>query len=146
MFGSSDSKSKSKGKAAAKQNKGSLNSIVHGTKIKGDIVSDSDIRIDGELVGSLECAGKLIIGESGAIDGEVKCDSAVIQGVFTGRLIVDNTLDVKATGKINGEIKTEKLIVEAGALFNVHCQMGDKAFGTSQEPFIENRNTKGKPS
>lgn len=132
MFKATDNKKK-----PVKSGSGMLNSIVDGTQVKGDLTCESDIRIDGKLVGSLKCEGKLIIGESGIIEGDVHCENAVIQGSFQGQLVVANTLDVKESGKINGEIKTEKLIVEAGAVFNVRCQMGDMAFGAPPEPFIE---------
>jgi len=40
-----------------------------------------------------------------------------------GKLTVNELLHVKETAKINGEIVTDKLIVQAGAIFNVTCQM-----------------------
>lgn len=127
MFGGSNEKNKKK---AVNIPEGALNSIVAGTEVRGDIESKSDIRIDGTLIGSLNCSGKVIIGKTGNLEGDIKCQDAVVQGSFEGTLAVENSLDVKASARINGEINTEKLIVESGAIFNVHCQMGNKSFGT----------------
>ena len=86
---------------------------------------DSDIRIDGKLIGSLTCGGKVIIGPNGAIDGDIKCKNALIEGSFNGLLSVVDTLTVNQGAKIKGDVTTEKLVVHSGAEFNVTCSMGE---------------------
>ena len=110
-----------------------LNSLVQGTSISGDIVADSDIRIDGNLKGTLECAAKVVIGPTGSIEGEIRCQNAVIEGRFKGDLFVDQLLQVKEKAEINGNISTGKILVQAGATFNVSCKMGSKATRTSDK-------------
>lgn len=105
----------------------SINSMVQGTRMEGTLHADSDIRIDGELKGSLVCNGKLIIGETGKIEGDIKCSNAVIEGTFDGILNVKELLHIKETANINGEINTDKLIVQSGAVFNVSCKMGGQS-------------------
>ena len=103
------------------------NSIVTGTKIEGELVANSDIRIDGEIIGKLQCNGKVIIGSEGRFQGDIQCINAVIEGAFTGNLAVKELLNVRETAKINGEINTSKLIVQSGAIFNVTCIMGGQS-------------------
>ncbi len=50
-----------------------INLISNGTDITGDIISNGDIRIDGSLKGSLNTKGKVVIGQTGKISGEVIC-------------------------------------------------------------------------
>jgi len=124
MFGSKKNEpavKKSNGMSSAPSH--ALNSLVQGTEVKGTITSDSDIRIDGKLVGDLECATKLIIGPTGTIEGDVQCENALIEGSFHGNLIVRSTLHIKENAQIVGDIKTDKLIVDQGAVFNVTCNM-----------------------
>jgi len=102
----------------------SLNTIVNGTTIEGTIKSESDIRIDGIIKGSLNCNAKVIIGPSGFIEGEVRCQNAVIEGRFEGTLQVAELLNVRETAKVVGDVRTNKLIVQSGAVFSVACQMG----------------------
>lgn len=104
----------------------SLNSLVQGTTVEGTVTSDSDIRVDGLIKGKLICKAKVIIGNSGSIEGEVKCRSAVIEGTFNGSIIVEELLNIRESAKISGEISTNKLIVQSGAVFNVSCNMGGK--------------------
>lgn len=99
------------------------NKIAQGTTLKGDIESEGSFRIEGELIGNLNIRGKVVIGESGVVDGEVICENADIEGTFKGRLKVNTCLNLKGTAHISGEVITDQLIVEAGASFNATCQM-----------------------
>lgn len=101
-----------------------LNTLVNGTVIEGTIKSESDIRVDGIIKGSLNCNAKVIIGPNGFVEGEVRCQNAVIEGKFDGVLQVSELLNVRESAKVNGEVSTNKLIVQSGAVFNVNCQMG----------------------
>ena len=102
----------------------SLNTLVKGTVVEGTVKSESDIRIDGVIKGSLNCNAKVIIGPSGLIEGEVKCANAVIEGKFEGSLQVSELLNVRENAKVSGDVRTNKLIVQSGAVFNVDCKMG----------------------
>jgi len=107
----------------------SLNTLVKGTVVEGIVKSESDIRVDGTIKGSLNCNAKVIVGPTGFIEGDVKCENAVIEGRFTGNLQVAELLNVRETAEISGDVKTNKLIVQSGAIFNVTCQMGIQASG-----------------
>ncbi|MBL0119045.1 MAG: polymer-forming cytoskeletal protein [Saprospiraceae bacterium] len=100
----------------------SINSIGLGSTISGDIVAKNDFRIDGALNGNLTCDARIIIGESGNIEGNIICASAVIQGKLTGTLKVSDTLEVNSKAIINGEVSTGRLIIENGAIFYVKCR------------------------
>jgi cytoskeletal protein CcmA (bactofilin family) len=102
----------------------SSNSLVQGTNVEGTIQADKDIRIDGTLKGTLTCKGKVIIGPTGYISGDITCENAVIEGRFEGILIVGDVLHVKETAKIEGDVSTQKLVVQPGSIFNVKCKMG----------------------
>ncbi|MBL7818755.1 MAG: polymer-forming cytoskeletal protein [Saprospiraceae bacterium] len=104
-------------------NENALNSLVRGTKVEGTITADSDIRIDGTIKGTLVCTAKVIIGPSGLIDGEVKCQNAVIEGKFYGILRVSELLSIKETAEVVGDVTTAKLSVAPGAIFDVTCKM-----------------------
>ena len=111
------------GKPALPSGENALNSLVRGTTVEGSIVAESDIRIDGTIRGTLTCSAKVIIGPSGLIDGEVKCQNAVIEGKFYGKLRVADLLSVKESAEIVAEVTTSKLSVAPGAIFDVTCKM-----------------------
>lgn len=114
---------------------GKTNRIVEGTTINGNIVSASDIRLDGQLVGNLQSKGKLVIGPTGNIKGDVVCKNADIEGLFEGKIQVQEILNIKSKAHIKGDVICGKLAVEPGAEFSASCVM---------KPQIKNSPTDGK--
>ncbi|AWH84469.1 polymer-forming cytoskeletal protein [Flavobacterium album] len=102
---------------------GKTNRIVEGTTIKGDIISQADFRLDGELTGNFTSRGKIVIGPAGSVTGDIKCKNADIEGRFNGKIEVDEQLNVKSKAHIKGEVITGKLSVEPGAEFSASCVM-----------------------
>lgn len=112
------------------------NIIGQGTKITGDIETNGDIRIDGNIEGNINSKGKVVIGSNGLIKGEVFCSNAEVAGSLNGKITVSELLSLKASSKVNGDIKTGKLNIEPGAIFSGTCNMGNQATsgGTVQGP------------
>lgn len=123
MFGNSKNDNKSNGVISTPSTSTS-NSLVQGTSIDGTVHAEKDIRIDGTMSGTLICKGKLIIGPTGSVTGDVQCENAVIEGRFEGVMSVGEVLHVKETAKVEGDISTQRLIVQPGSIFNVKCKMG----------------------
>lgn len=101
-----------------------VNMIGNGTVITGDIQSKSDIRIDGILKGSVKTEGKLVVGSTGVVEGDVVCVGADISGEIKAKITVSQLLTLKSTSKLNGDIITNKLSIEPGATFSGSCSMG----------------------
>ena len=102
-----------------------INLISTGTEITGDIISSGDIRIDGTLKGSLNTKGKVVIGPTGRISGEVICKNSEVSGIVEGKISVGQLLNLKASSKIMGDISTSKLSIEPGAMFSGNCKMSE---------------------
>ncbi|WP_035669009.1 polymer-forming cytoskeletal protein [Flavobacterium sp. 83] len=102
---------------------GKTNRIVEGTTIKGDIVSQADFRLDGELIGNFQSSGKIVIGPAGSVTGDIVCKNADIEGKFNGKIHVAEILNVKSKASIHGEVSVGKLSVEPGADFSASCTM-----------------------
>jgi len=102
---------------------GKTNRIVEGTAIKGDIISQADFRLDGKLTGNLQCNGKIVIGPAGAVQGDIVCKNADIEGRYEGKIQVAEMLNVKSKANITGHVVCAKLSVEPGATFSASCEM-----------------------
>jgi cytoskeletal protein CcmA (bactofilin family) len=115
---------------------GQPNRIEKNTKIKGDIISEADFRIDGKLDGNVKTSGKVVIGKGGYINGKVECVNADIEGNFNGELLVSDLLSLKSSAIIEGTVTVAKLSVEPGATFNASCSMNGKngLNGTTSRP------------
>ena len=119
--------------------------IGNGTKITGDINSNGDIRVDGSLTGELITKGKVIIGETGKIKGEINCKNSDVEGSIEGKITVAQLLAIKTKGRINGDIITNRLAIEPGCQFTGNCDM-DAATALSNEELIKTNQQKSKPS
>ena len=102
-----------------------INIISVGTDITGDVKSTGDIRIDGSLTGNLNTKGKVVIGATGKVSGEIVCKNSEISGIIEGRIIVGQLLNLKTSSKIFGDIETLKLSIEPGAIFTGTCKMSE---------------------
>ncbi len=103
----------------------SINFLGNGTIIKGDIKSNGDYRIDGHLMGSINSKGKVVIGASGKVEGEIICQNADFSGIIKAKVVVHELLTLKAAAKLTGDIFVTKLAIEPGARFTGSCNMND---------------------
>ncbi|WP_281541836.1 bactofilin family protein [Maribacter aestuarii] len=117
---------------------GQPNRIEKNTKIKGDIISEADFRIDGKLDGNVKTSGKVVIGKDGYIHGKVECVNADIEGSFNGELLVSDLLSLKSSAVIEGTVSVTKLAVEPGATFNASCTMKGKGGSISSSSSTQN--------
>lgn len=103
-------------------NVNSISRISAGTVIKGEILSPGDIRIDGTFDGKLHSKGRVVIGETAVIKGDIFCDNIDLWGKVEGNLYVKDTLALKEGCIVNGNLHIKKLSVELGAVFNGNCK------------------------
>ena len=99
----------------------SFNILSSDTELKGDITTNGDFRIDGKLIGSVICKGKLTLGLTGSIQGHIECENAEISGTIDGDMIVSGRVSMKETAIFNGEIITTELSVEPGSRLTMKC-------------------------
>lgn len=100
-----------------------LNSLADGTTITGDIRVNSNFRLDGIINGNVHAESKVVIGESGVLNGNLFCTEADIEGTIKGDLKVDGLLVLREKANIVGTIKAPRLHLEDGAQFTGNCEM-----------------------
>jgi len=115
---------KDKDMAKLNETNGVVNLIGVGTTISGDITSSGDIRVDGTLKGSINTKGKVVVGTTGIVEGDVVCQNADVSGELKAKVSVSELLSLKSTAKLDGDIITNKLAIEPGANFSGSCSMG----------------------
>ena len=112
-------------------NVNSVSRISAGTVIKGEIQSPYDLRIDGTFEGKVQTKGRVVIGESAIIKGDIICENVDLWGRVEGDLYVKDTLALKEGCKMNGNINVSRLSVELGATFNgTCCTITEEEFNT----------------
>ena len=101
--------------------------ISTGTKVKGEISSSNDIRIDGTFEGKIYSKGRVVVGEKALIKGDIICSSVDFWGTMEGNFFVKDTLSLKSSSKVKGDLHIKRLQVELDAKFDGTCQMISEA-------------------
>src|SRR5688572_13399202 len=86
-----------------------LNIIGTGTQVKGDIISDGDLRIDGKINGNVISKSKVAVGAGASVTGNVQARSADVSGRIDGDVEIAETVFLRATAIINGNVRTSKI-------------------------------------
>ncbi len=98
--------------------------IGAGNTIIGDIQSNGDIRVDGNVKGNVYSKAKVLIGPSGSIEGNLHSNEADVSGHVQGNISTKGLLILKGNASVTGDIHTTKLFIEPTVSFNGQCQMG----------------------
>jgi cytoskeletal protein CcmA (bactofilin family) len=100
-----------------------INRICAGTEFVGNISTTTDIRIDGIVEGNIAAKGKVVIGETGSIKGDINARNADILGAINGKLNIADFLALKSTAKVKGDILVGRLLIDVGAVLVGYCSM-----------------------
>ena len=102
-----------------------LNRLVSGTKLKGDLSTESNLRADGIIQGSVSCKGKFVLGEQGKLEGNLVALQAEIEGNIEADLTIDGLLILRKSANIRGAVQSGRLVIEDGAQLNGNIATGD---------------------
>jgi cytoskeletal protein CcmA (bactofilin family) len=110
--------------AQEKPTNGGTTLIGAGTTLKGDITSNSDLRIDGTVIGNIQSSAKVVIGANGVVEGDISGNQADVIGKVTGNIKAKDLLQLRGESTVTGNLYAEKLQIEPSATFNGQCHMG----------------------
>src|SRR5215475_4405316 len=86
-------------------------------KIKGEILSRAELRIDGAVEGKLESHNRLTINASGKVDAAIKAAEVVIAGTVNGNVEATQRIVLRKGANLVGDVKTAGIVIEDGAYF-----------------------------
>jgi len=102
-----------------------LNRLVSGTKVIGDLVAESNLRVDGVIEGNVSCKGKFVLGTDGQLVGNLVSAESEIEGTVEGDLRVEGLLVLRKTAVIKGALASGRLVIEDGAQLQGSVSSGD---------------------
>ena len=93
-------------------------SIGKAVKVNGQIKSQEDLYVDGDVEGTVELIQhKLTIGPNGKVHAAVKAREVVVLGSIQGNVEASDRIEIRKDAKLVGDIKTARIIIEDGAYF-----------------------------
>jgi cytoskeletal protein CcmA (bactofilin family) len=86
--------------------------------IKGDIRSEEDLLIDGQVEGTLDLGQhRLVVGPNAQIQARITAREVEVQGVMHGNVEVVERIILRKTSKVIGDLKMGGIVIEDGASF-----------------------------
>jgi cytoskeletal protein CcmA (bactofilin family) len=86
-------------------------------RFRGDMISNEELYLDGELEGTLEVRHRLTIGPNGKIKANVKAKELVVRGSIQGNVEAIDRIVIMNGASIVGDVKTAGIVIEDGAFF-----------------------------
>ena len=106
---------------------GKISMIATGVVIEGVVSSKGDIRIEGEIKGTLLCNAKVVLGRSGSVKGDIESRTATIAGKVEGTICVHEFIHLQESAKIEGDLIYEKIQMDPGAVIAGQMRTGKEA-------------------
>ena len=92
--------------------------IGKGMTVKGDIHSQEDLFIDGEVEGSIDLEQHVLtIGPAGKVEAKIRARDVVISGSVAGNIEALHKILIRKDARLIGDIKTAGISIEDGAYF-----------------------------
>ncbi len=99
-----------------------LSTLSADLQFDGNITGGGDLQIDGAIKGDVR-VGRLIVGETGAVEGNVSGDYVEIRGRVVGA-ISGKQVKLIATAYVDGDITAEQMSIDIGAYFQGRVLQG----------------------
>ncbi|WP_125256912.1 bactofilin family protein [Brevundimonas fluminis] len=117
--------------AAATPGRG-LSTLSADLNFEGNVSGGGDLQIDGQIKGDVR-VGRLIVGETGAVDGNVSADYIEIRGRVQGA-VTGKQVKLVSTAYVDGDITAEQLSIDVGAYFQGRCIQGRRDAAPAPKP------------
>ena len=101
------------------------NTIAAGSRVRGDVSGPGGFRVDGAIEGALAADGPVVVGEGGAIDGDIRGRDVTILGRVRGNVVAVGRLEIGPTGSVLGDITVQSFRMHTGGVFRGTSRMGD---------------------
>ncbi len=102
--------------------------IGRSIRINGDLRGDEDLRIEGDVSGTVELKNSaLTIGKEGKVKAGVYAKSIVVDGETKGDLYATECVSVHANARVQGNIIAPRVSIVEGAHFKGSIEMDPEA-------------------
>jgi len=86
-------------------------------KIVGEVTSDEELYLDGDLDGKLNLRNRLTVGPNSKVNANIKAQEITVFGTIKGNVESESRVSLRTGASIVGDIKTAGIVIEDGAYF-----------------------------
>lgn len=107
-----------------------LSLIDRHSAFDGTYRSSRDLRIEGQVKGTIECRGTLHVAQGAQVDAHVEAENIVVAGELSGEIVCRGRLQLMPTGRLRGKVSTQTLVINEGAIYEGQLEMMSPETGT----------------
>lgn len=100
--------------------------VGESVKLKGNLKSNSNIKIAGSLQGEIKTKGNVEVDKSSKINGKIQAKNIKVSGTINGNIEVKEQIEITETGKVFGDINSNILKIQPGAIFTGKSTMQEQ--------------------
>ena len=97
--------------------------IGEGLNIEGDLSSDEEVIVHGNVRGKLTTSDQVSVTSSGVVQADVTGATVAIAGQVTGDVTASERVDLQAGGRLVGDVKPARFTIADGASFKGNVDM-----------------------
>ena len=101
-------------------------SLVKGTTLYGDIMTENNIRVECDVKGKILTSGRIVVSDQARVDGNIQCGSALVMGLVKGNIVSSGEVALKMPAKVSGNILASVVDVEKGVVITGICRIKEK--------------------
>ena len=106
------------------KNEDRLDTVIgKNARIKGDLITDGGVRLDGQVEGNIEAQSIIITGKDSLIKGDVHCKDAILAGRIEGHVFATDAIEMQTGASVLGDIHSKHLVIQKDCFFEGKCQM-----------------------
>jgi len=87
--------------------------------------SSRDLRIDGEVKGTIECQGTLFVAQGANVNAKIEAENVTVAGDLNGEVNCRGRLQIMPSGRLRGKVNTQTLVISEGAYYEGQLDMAD---------------------
>ena len=96
------------------------------TTIKGEILGDEDVLVEGQVEGQIRIARELRVGPGGKVKASISAQSVVVSGEVVGDCEASGRVEIQASGRLSGNIRAPRIVIAEGAIFRGNSDMSGR--------------------
>jgi cytoskeletal protein CcmA (bactofilin family) len=97
--------------------------VGEGTVVEGKMISSGGIRVEGQVIGDLECEGDVTVGEHAMLKSNITAANITIAGQVSGNIVAKEKLVILPTGQLLGTIDVRSFTIMEGGVFQGTSKM-----------------------
>ena len=113
-----------------------MNTIGRSLRIIGEISSEEDISIEGQVIGWISVRNATLhVGRHASVDGDLRAPRIVIEGTVRGGIAATERIEVRSSAVVEGNLSAGRIALADGAQFNGGIDMAHRTIAARVAQF-----------